>query len=203
MRAVPKKPDTGVSLLEAARTVLRKSGYAGLSTRGVAEEAGAPLSQIHYHFGSKQGLVLALFEYLNAQLLDRQNALFGDPALKLSEQWDRACDYLDEDIASGYVHVLHELTAASVSDAAVAKVVRIGLMGWFELITGLARKAEREFGGLGPFTAEEVASLVGAAFIGAESQYLLGMEKKGVPVRKALRRFGDLIRLAEKDSSKR
>jgi hypothetical protein len=43
--------------------------------------------------------VLALFDYLNTQLLDRQNALFGDPALKLSEQWDRACDYLDDDIA--------------------------------------------------------------------------------------------------------
>jgi hypothetical protein len=31
-------------------------------------------------------MVLALFEYLNAQLLDRQNALFGDATLKLSEQ---------------------------------------------------------------------------------------------------------------------
>ena len=41
---------------------------AGLSTRDVAAAAGVPLSQIHYHFGSKQSLVLALFEYLNAQL---------------------------------------------------------------------------------------------------------------------------------------
>ena len=81
-----------------------------------------PLSQIHYHFGSKQGMVLALFEYLNSQLLDRQAALFGDATLKLSEQWDRACDYLDEDIASGYVRVLQELIAASWADAPVAKV---------------------------------------------------------------------------------
>ena len=61
-------------------------------------------------------MVLALFEYLNAQLLDRQNALFGDATLKLSEQWDRACDYLDEDIASGYVRVMQELVAASWSE---------------------------------------------------------------------------------------
>ena len=93
--------------------MLRQNGYAGLSTRDVAAAAGVPLSQIHYHFGSKQGMVLALFEYLNAQLLDRQNAMFGDTALKLSEHWDRACDYLDEDIASGYVRVLQELIAAS------------------------------------------------------------------------------------------
>ena len=67
---------------------------------------------------------------------------------------------------------------------------------------GLARRAEREFGGLGPFSAEEVAALIGNAFIGAESPYLLGIEKKGIPIRQSLRRFGDLIRMREADSSK-
>jgi AcrR family transcriptional regulator len=202
-RALAKKPETGTALLEAAKKVLRQQGYAGLSTRDVAALANVPLSQIHYHFGSKQGMVLALFEYLNAQLLDRQNALFGDETLKLSEQWDRACDYLDDDIASGYVRVLQELTAASWSDAEVAKVIRAGLIIWFTLITELASKAERELGGLGPLAADEAAALIGCAFMGAESLYLLGGEKKGVPVRKALRRFGDLIRIAESGSSAR
>jgi AcrR family transcriptional regulator len=199
-RTLAKKVETSTSLLEAAKKMLRQKGYAGLSTRDVATEAGVPLSQIHYHFGSKQGMVLALFEYLNAQLLDRQNALFHDPTLKLSEQWDRACDYLDDDIASGYVRVLQELIAASWADAEVAKVVRAGLLNWFDLLTELARKAERELGGAGPFSAQEVAALIGCAFIGAESLYLLGGEKKGVHMRQALRRFGDLIRLAEAGS---
>jgi AcrR family transcriptional regulator len=197
-----KKPETSVMLLEAAKKVLRQKGYSGLSTRDVAAAAGVPLSQIHYHFGSKQGMVLALFEYLNAQLLDRQNALFHDPALKLSEQWDQACDYLDDDIASGYVRVLQELIAASFIDGEIARVVRAGLLGWFELLVGLARKAERELGPLTPFSGEEVAALISTAFIGAESLYLLGAEKNGVPVRQALRRFGDLVRSAEAGSSK-
>jgi AcrR family transcriptional regulator len=190
-------------LLEAAKKVLRQSGYAGLSTRGVAEVAGVPLSQIHYHFGSKQGLVLALFEYLNAQLLDRQDALFGDPTLRLSEQWDRACDYLDDDIGSGYVRVLQELIAVSYSDTAVAKVVRAGLAAWVELITERVRKIEGKRIDLGPFSPEEVGALVGSAFIGSETHYLLGFEKKGFPVRQALRRVGDLIRLTEGNLSKR
>ncbi len=134
-RALSKKPETSTTLLEAAKKVLRQNGYAGLSTRDVAAAAGVPLSQIHYHFGSKQGLVLALFEYLNAQLLDRQNAMFADTKLKLSEQWDLACDYLDDDIASGYVRVLQELIAASWADPEVAKVIRAGIKGWFDLIT--------------------------------------------------------------------
>src|SRR4030088_2008368 len=141
---VEKKGETSTTLLEAAKKVLRQNGYAGLSTRDVAAAAGVPLSQIHYHFGSKQGMMLALFEYLNAQLLDRQNAMFGDATLKLSEQWDRACDYLDDDIASGYVRVAQELIAAGWSDPGVAKVLRAEQKGWHDLLNGLARRAEKE-----------------------------------------------------------
>ncbi|KRR12447.1 TetR/AcrR family transcriptional regulator [Bradyrhizobium valentinum] len=200
-RAAVKKIETSTSLLEAAKRVLRRAGYAGLSTREVAAEAAVPLSQIHYHFGSKQNMVLELFEYLNAQLLDRQNKLFGDTSLKLSEQWDRACDYLDEDIASGYVPVLQELIAVSWHDAEVAKVIRAGLMGWVDLIVGVVRAAERKIGPLGPFSAEEVGAIAASCFIGGESLFLLGLEKKGSPIRASLRRVGDLIRIAEGSSS--
>ncbi|CAN5705112.1 hypothetical protein BH11PSE3_BH11PSE3_24610 [soil metagenome] len=200
-RVLAKKAETSITLLEAAKKVLRQNGHSGLSTRDVAAAADVPLSQIHYHFGSKQGLMLALFDYLNEQLLERQDALFQDSALSLSQQWDRACDYLDDDIDSGYVRVLQELIAASWSDPEVAKVVRGGLMTWFELLTGLAQRAERELGGLGPFSAAEIGVLIGSAFIGGESLYLLGAEKKGAPVRAALRRIGDALRLAERTSS--
>jgi AcrR family transcriptional regulator len=199
-RALAKKVETSTSLLEAAKKVLRQSGHSGLSTRDVAAQAGVPLSQIHYHFGSKQGLMLALFDYLNAQLLDRQDTMFHDTTLSLSQRWDKACDFLDEDIASGYVRVLQELIAASWSDPEVAKVVRAGIMGWIDLIAEVARKAERELGGLGPFSAVEAAALVANAFIGGESLYLLGLEKKGSPVRQSLRRVGDVLRLAERKS---
>jgi AcrR family transcriptional regulator len=200
-RDAAKKVETSTSILEAAKKVLRHGGHSGLSTREVAKAAGVPLSQIHYHFGSKQGLMLALFNYLNAQLLDRQSAMFHDSALSLSERWDKACDYLDEDIASGYVRVLQELIAVSWSNAEVAKVVREAGMGWIELITEVARMAERELDGLGPFSAVEAATLIASAFIGGESLYLLGLEKKGAPVRQSLRRVGDVIRLAERKVS--
>jgi len=200
--AVKAKIETGTAVLEAAKKMLRQKGYAKLSTRDVAAAAGVPLSQIHYHFGSKQGMVLALFEHLNSQLLDRQNAMFHDSTLTLSQQWDQACDYLDEDIASGYVRVLQELIAASWADSPVAKVIQAGIMGWITLLAELAGRAERHLGGLGPFTADEVAALVASAFVGAESQYLLGLEKKGVPIRQSLRRFGDLIRIMEANHRK-
>ena len=182
------------ALLEAAKAVLRERGYAALSTREVAAAAGVPLSQIHYHFGSKQGLVLALFEYLDAQLLERQQALFDDPSLSLADQWDRACAYLDDDLASGYVRVMQELAAAGWADPAVGSVVRKSLEEWIGLVIDLARRFERQFGRLGPFTPEEVGALVSNAFIGAESLVLTGLEKKDVPIRESLRRIGALIR---------
>ena len=201
-RALAKKVETSTSLLEAAKKVLRQNGHSGLSTRDVAAEAGVPLSQIHYHFGSKQGLMLALFDYLNGQLLDRQHAMFHDRTLSLSQRWDKACDFLDEDIASGYVRVLQELIAASWSDPEVAKVVRAGIMGWVDLIAEVTRKAEEELDGLGPFTAPEATALIASAFIGGESLYLLGLEKKGSPVRQSLRRIADALRIAERKPSK-
>ena len=200
-RAAVRKMETSTSLLEAAKKVLRRNGYAGLSTRDVAAEAGVPLSQIHYHFGSKQNMVLALFEYLNAQLLDRQNAMFHDPSLKLSEQWDRACDYLDEDIASGYVRVLQEMIAAGWSNAQVGDAVRDLLGGWFLLLTEVAREAERRHGPLRPFTPAELATLVGTAFLGSEALLLLGFDRRLLPIRSALGRVGVLIREREEGST--
>ena len=202
VQATARKAETSTTLLEAAKKVLHQKGYSGLSTREVAAAAGVPLSQIHYHFGSKQGLVLALFEYLNAQLLDRQDRMFHDEMLSFSERWRRACDYLDDDIASGYVRVLQELIAASWVDRAIGRIVRAGLMGWVELITDLARRAERELGSLGPFRAEDIGALAASAFIGAESLFLLGLEKQGSPVREALRRVGEAIAALERPRSK-
>ncbi|MGH8738666.1 MAG: TetR/AcrR family transcriptional regulator [Burkholderiales bacterium] len=189
--------DTRIALLDAARQVLHERGYAALSTREVATAASVPLSQIHYHFGSKQGLVLALFEYLNAQLFDRQQALFGDPALSFADQWDRACAYLDDDLASGFVRIMHELSAAGWADPDVGAVVRKSLSGWVGLVAEVTRKFEQKVGGFGPLSAEDVGALVSNAFIGAESLVLAGIERDGFPLREALRRVGALIRMLE------
>ena len=70
--------DTRSRILEAARRRLLADGFLGLSTRKVADEAEVPLSQLHYHFGSKGGLVLALFEEENKRRLDRQTRMYAE-----------------------------------------------------------------------------------------------------------------------------
>ena len=188
--------DTGRLILDAARTRLLADGYAGLSTRKVAEEAGVPVSQLNYHFGSKQGLVLALFEEENQRRLVRQTRMYTED-LPLWQRYERACDFLEDDLDSGYVRVLQELMAAGWSNAELGAAVRDLLGGWCALLIEVAREAERRHGPLGPFTAEEAATLVAAAFFGSESLLLLGFDREMLPIRSALRRVGVLIRQLE------
>ena len=131
---------TKSGILDAARQVLQEQGYSGLSTRSVASAAGVPLSQIQYHFGSKEGMLLALYEFMNSQLLERQTAMFADPNLSFSEKWALACDFLDSDIESGYVRVFQELIAVGWSNPEIGEAVREGLMGWINLLTEQAEK---------------------------------------------------------------
>lgn len=191
---------TRAQILAAARRVLVEHGFAGLSTRRVAQIADAPMSQIQYHFGSKEGMLVALFEDMNAALLERQGRLFNDANLTLSEQWDLACDFLEDDLNSGYVQILQELIAAGWSNQAIRAKVVEGLDGWSRLLTVAARRAERRFGPFSPLSAEDVAALVGAAFLGAEGQILLGREDR-LQLRRALRRIGDVIRRLEHTAS--
>jgi AcrR family transcriptional regulator len=183
-------------IIQAARLRLLADGYAGLSTRKVADEAGVPLSQLHYYFGSKQGLILALFEEENQRRLERQRRLYAED-LPLWQRYEQACDYLEDDLESGYVRVLQEMIAAGWSNEEVGAAVRELVGGWYQLLAEVAREAQRRHGRLGPFTAEEVAALVTAAFIGAEALILVGFDRQLLPVRTALRRIGMLIRELE------
>ena len=188
--------DTRMRIIDAARTRLLADGYAGLSTRKVAEEAGVPLSQLHYHFGSKGGLILALFAEENERRLARQTRMYAEDR-PLWQRYEQACDYLEDDLDSGYVRVLQEMVAAGWSNPEIGDAVRELLLGWFLLLTEVAREAERRLGPLGPFTPEELATLVANAFIGSEALLLLGVERPIMPIRSALRRIGVLIRERE------
>ena len=185
--------ETRERILAAARSCLLDDGYANLSTRRVAEAADVPLSQIHYYFGSKQELILAVLAMENARLLERQASMYaGDEPLWL--QWERACDYLETDLASGYVRILQEMIAAGWSDPTLAASVREQLAAWFRLLTDVARREEARLGDLGPFSPEDVAALMGLPFLGAEAAILLGMPEEAVPARSALRKIGRLLR---------
>ena len=197
----PRALDTRTSITEAVKSQLHANGYAGLSTRRVASEAGVPLRQLHYHFGSKRGMVLATLEQENERLLERQRSMYQEH-ISLSQRYDQACDFLEVDIASGYVRLLQEMVAAGWADDGIADAVREMLRGWADVLAEVAREAEEEFGSLGPFTSDEMSMLVVTAFLGAETLLLLGFGAQDAVIWSALRRIGDVIRQAEESSAR-
>lgn len=193
---------TSLRIIEAARTCLLTDGYAALSTRRVAETAGVPLSQIHYHFRSKQGVILALLDHENRQLVARQRTMYGSDT-PLWKRYEQACDFLDDDLESGYVRVLQEMIAAGWSDRDVARRVLELLEAWFEVLRDVSREAERRFGSLGPLRADAVAMLIGLSFLGGEAVILLGGKDWAAEVRAGLRSVGSLIRHFEEPNAAR
>jgi AcrR family transcriptional regulator len=193
---VTAEPKTRASILEAAKQALLDSGYSGLSTRKIAVAAGVPLSQIHYHFGSKQGLVLEVLEEENRKLLNRQKGMYASD-MPLWKQWEQACDYLEDDLDSGYVRVLQELMAAGWSNPEIAVAVKTMLHNWYLLLAEVAERAADRIGGLGPFTSAEAGFVAGSPFLGAEAMILLGITEEEVPIRSALRKFGEVLRRLE------
>ena len=120
----------------------------------------------------------------------------------LWQRYEQACDYLEDDLDSGYVRVLQEMIAAGWSNAELGAAVRDLLGGWVALLIEVAREAERRHGQLGPFTAEELATLIASAFFGSESLLLLGFDREVLPIRSALRRVGVLIRQLEDEGGR-
>lgn len=53
--------DTRESLLDAAESLFSMLGVQGASLRQITQQAGANLAAVNYHFGSKDGLVRAVF----------------------------------------------------------------------------------------------------------------------------------------------
>lgn len=199
--SVAVEQDTRSRILAAAKGALLDVGYANLSTRVIAEAAGVPLSQIHYHFGSKQNLMLAVLDMENQQRLARQAAMYQSN-LPLWKQWQQACDFFDEDLESGYVRVLMEMTAAGWSNPEIAGAVSAEVKGWFDLLAEVTRRASGRFGSLGPFTPEELAALAALPFLGAEAVILLGLDESKIAARPALRKVGELLRMLEEPTDR-
>ena len=188
---------TARRILTAARAALLESGFAALSTRSVAEKAGVPLSQIHYHFRSKEQLILAMLREENDALVKRQGEMYRLD-LPLSERWNLACDYLEDDLNSGYVRVLQEMMAAGWSSKEVCDAVRgdpIG--GWTRVLTEAAEEGRKAGVDFGMFQTSEIVALVVSAFVGAESMILLGLDPDQLPLRAALRRVGEALSVLE------
>jgi AcrR family transcriptional regulator len=104
---------TEAKFLDAAERLLVRVGHAAITTRLVADEAGANAGLVHYYFGSMDNLFLRVLERFTDRLIDRQRAMYADPDVPFLDKWRTAMRYLDAD--RDYQKVWYELQALAWS----------------------------------------------------------------------------------------
>ena len=191
--------DTREQILDAARDVLVAHGYAGTTTRAIAEAADVRPSLVHYHFGGKQQLLAAVLERENERLLVRQRALFAGRG-PLAQKYLTSCEYLSEDLRSGYVRILWELWAVGLADDRLRDQWRDALSGWRDLLIRTTADWMEEFDIELPISPRAIVTLVGDAFLGAEAEILGGVGEDESPHLEALTAVAGLIEWAERQN---
>jgi AcrR family transcriptional regulator len=106
----PARVDATDALLDAAEELLVEVGYAGITTRKLAERAGVNHGLVHYYFGSMEELLLRAVERFTDALVERQRAMYAAD-IPFILKWRTAMRFLDEDADSGYHKVWLEMQA--------------------------------------------------------------------------------------------
>jgi AcrR family transcriptional regulator len=96
------------ALLDAAERLLVDVGYAGITTRRLAAEAGVNHGLVHYYYGSLENLLVQVLERFTSRMIERQRAMYA-AEMPFIEKWRTAMRYLVAD--SDYQKVWWELQA--------------------------------------------------------------------------------------------
>lgn len=103
---------TAEAFLDAAERLLVEVGYAGITTRRLAAEAGANQGLVHYYFGSIDELFVQVLERFTDRLVARQREMYAAD-VPFIEKWRAAWGFQEDDLDSGYSKIWMELQALS------------------------------------------------------------------------------------------
>jgi AcrR family transcriptional regulator len=122
----PGRPpsDAPERILDAAYAVLKRDGYAGLTTAKVAAASGHNKALIAYYFGSKQGLVAAVARRVADTIVTTVLEVLGEPrsAAELVEGLaEGVWRLMDED--EGLQRVYFDLASQSIVEPQVSAIM--------------------------------------------------------------------------------
>ena len=177
-------------ILDATFRRLVSEGYAALSVREIARDAGVNHALINYHFRSKDQLVIDVLDAVNQRLLSRQAAMYESGG-GFAQKWASARRFYEDDLASGFVRLQAELWAASLSNPGLREKFLPRLLAWKKLVLGAVREAVAAWQADGtrlpaPFTPEVIACWISEFWLGMEFADLLGVKEEQIQHRAAL-----------------
>jgi AcrR family transcriptional regulator len=160
------------ALLDAAERLLVDVGYAGITTRRLAEEAGVNHGLVHYYFGSNENLLVRALERFTARLIARQRELYAAD-LPFIEKWRTAMRYLVSDDVT-YEKVWLELQALAWNHPELRERLARVNAEWRRVLTDAFERPRRGCGIEMPV--EALVALVMAFNIGVIVERLGGVE---------------------------
>jgi AcrR family transcriptional regulator len=112
------RPQTTVDrIFDGARQVIVKYGYAGFTTRRVAEAASIAPGNLSYHFPRKQDLIQALIRRLLPDYLSQLETFVADPMIPHEQEIARLLHWaMIDTVASDVVHVFREFWIMALRD---------------------------------------------------------------------------------------
>jgi AcrR family transcriptional regulator len=160
------------ALLDAAERLLVDVGYARITTRRLAEEAGVNHGLVHYYFGSIENLLVRTLERFTERLTSRQRELYA-AEMPFIEKWRTAMQFLiSEDVT--YEKVWLELQALGWNHADLRERLARVNADWRAVLTEAFREPHRKLGIEMPL--EALVSLVMTFNIGMIVERLGGIE---------------------------
>ena len=159
-------------LLDAAERLLVDVGYAGITTRRLAETAGVNHGLVHYYFGSNENLLVRALERFTERLIDRQRELYASDE-PFVEKWRTAMRYLMSEDAT-YEKIWLELQALAWNDPGLRERLALVNAEWRAVLTEALAEPHRELGIEMPLDA--LVSLVITFNVGIMVERLGGIE---------------------------
>jgi AcrR family transcriptional regulator len=160
------------ALLDAAERLLVDVGYARITTRRLAEEAGVNHGLVHYYFGSNENLLVRALERFTEGLITRQRELYA-AEMPFVEKWRTAMRYLvSEDVT--YQKVWLELQALAWNNPELRSRLALVNAEWRAVLTEAFEEPHRELGIELPLDA--LVSLVITFNVGIMVERLGGIE---------------------------
>jgi AcrR family transcriptional regulator len=186
--------ETRGRIIDAARVVLREDGITQASARNIARRGDFNQALIFYHFGSLDGLFIAVAQSEGQQRADLYAEQFQRIA-KLSELVRIARDVHAHEISTGGPTVLSQLLAGALSSEPIASGMVEAMRPWMTLVESAMGQtlAATPLASLLP--KEEMAFAVASLFIGME--LLTSLEPESKKADKLFDAFASLGNLAD------
>jgi len=169
-------------IMNATFRRLVSEGYAALSVREIARDAGVNHALINYHFRTKDQLVIEVLDAMNQRLLSRQAAMYQSSD-GFAQKWANARRFYEDDLTSGFVRLQAELSAASLSNPGLREKFVPRLLAWKQLVLGAVREAVDAWQADGtklpaPLTPEVIACWISEFWLGMEFADLLDVNEE-------------------------